>query len=260
MSLDDVVEDFSSFHIASCSSEMRDGRRGLSLLEITLEIILYTTLHKDMGQKTSRSIAFSCFGIKAMNEALRALKIFLDFLESSTASSMSYLTIYQQAFPFFISLIASLTSSSDTGLLTLWFSSLVTNRGIHWVKRLMNLDLSSGGLFTILRKCCTMIESISLWATSSIPWDYLRFVILLCALWAMVVLWKNFVFLFPSLIHCILDFCFQKISYCKHRSSHSLCKASVSFCWCWFDWYPRVSAQPLFWHGRCLQIPFLLNL
>jgi len=59
---------------------MRDGKRDLSLLAITLEIILYTTLHKAMGLKPSGVMAFSCFGIRAMKEALRAFRTFLDIL------------------------------------------------------------------------------------------------------------------------------------------------------------------------------------
>ena len=224
------------------SSEMRDGRRGLNLSTITLEINFYTTLHKAMGLKTSRVMEISYFGTRVMKEALRAFRTFLYFLEFSTTSRISCLIVSQQgmkkstlnpswpgAFPFCISLITPLTSSSDIGLLRLWLSYLVTSWGIYWVNFSMNMDLSSRGSSVILRKCCTRIDSISLWETSSIPWASLSFVILLCTLWAIMDLWKNVVFLSPSLIHCIFDFYRQNISSCQHHSSHSSCKESVSF-------------------------------
>jgi len=119
---------------------MRESRSGLNRLAITLEIILYTTLHKAVGRKPSVVMAFSYFGIRAMKNAFRACSNFLDLLESSTTSRISGLTVSQQAlkkstlnpyglgaFPLYISLITSLTSSSETGLLRLWLSSLVTS-------------------------------------------------------------------------------------------------------------------------------------
>ena len=115
-----------------CSLDARVGRSGLSLFAITLDIILYTTFHKAMGMNLSSVMNLSYFGIKVMKEALSALKIVLFFLESSTTSRISCLTISQHvlkkstlnpsghgAFPFCISLMTSLTSSSVTGLFKL---------------------------------------------------------------------------------------------------------------------------------------------
>lgn len=42
----------------------------MSLLAITLEMILYTTLHRAMGLNLSGVVDFYCFGINAMKEAL----------------------------------------------------------------------------------------------------------------------------------------------------------------------------------------------
>lgn len=112
------------------SSDISVGSRCLSLLEITLEMILYTTLHKAMGLNLFGVTAFFCLGIKAMKDSLRALGTVLEFLNSSTIARMSCLTISQhvlkkvilkssqtRAFPLCISLISSLTSSSVTHLL-----------------------------------------------------------------------------------------------------------------------------------------------
>ena len=74
---------------------------------------------------------------------------------------------------------------------------------------------------TILWKCWTRTTSISLWVFCSVPLGSISFVILLWALWSMVDLWKNLVFLSPSLFHCTLDFCLQKISSYWHLLSHS---------------------------------------
>lgn len=115
-----------------CSSNTRVGRRGLSLFGITLEIILCTTFYKAMGMNLSSVISFYFFGIKAMKDVLSALKAVLDFLESSTTWRISCLIISlhvlkkstlnpsrRVAYPFCISLMTSLTSSSVTSLLRL---------------------------------------------------------------------------------------------------------------------------------------------
>lgn len=220
--------------------EMKAVRRGLSLLVITLEIILYTTLHKVMALDLSSVIDFRYFGIKSMKEALRDFITVLDLLESSTTSRISCLTDFQQdlkkttlkpsgprAFPFCISLITLLTSCLDIGMLILWLSSMVTNLGMNLVYLLMNRDMSTRGSSIILRKCWTRKNSISLLETSSFPWESLSFEILLWDLRSKVDLWKIFVFLFPSLIHCTLYFYLQKISSFMHRPSHLFWRESA---------------------------------
>ena len=102
------------------------------LSKIILEILLYTILHNTIGLNLSGVIALSYLGIKDMKEVLSAFKIVLYFLESSTTSMISCLTIPQHAlkkstlkpfrpsaFPFCISLMTPLTSSSFTGLFRL---------------------------------------------------------------------------------------------------------------------------------------------
>jgi hypothetical protein len=119
-----------------CSTATRVGRRGLSLLATTLEMILKTTLHNSMGLSLSGVRATSYLGITMIKVVLSAFKIVLSLLESSTTLKMSCFTIFQEALkkstlnpsepsalPFCISLRTSLTSSSDTGLLRLKLSS-----------------------------------------------------------------------------------------------------------------------------------------
>ena len=67
----------------------------MSLLSKILEIILYTTLHKAMGLNFSRVRVESYLGIREMKEVLRAFRLVLLLLESSTTSKISYLTTFQ---------------------------------------------------------------------------------------------------------------------------------------------------------------------
>jgi len=45
---------------------------------MTLDIILYITLHNAIGQNLSGEVAFFCLGIKAMKDSLSAFKTFLN--------------------------------------------------------------------------------------------------------------------------------------------------------------------------------------
>ena len=68
------------------------------MFAVTFDIILYTKVHKAMGLNIFGVMVFSCFGIKAMKEALRAFKTVLDFLESSTTSRISCLIVFPTIF------------------------------------------------------------------------------------------------------------------------------------------------------------------
>lgn len=70
----------------------------MSLLAITLEIILYITLHRAMGRNFSGVWASSSLGIRARKVEFRDMRIELERLESSTTSQTSILTVGQQAF------------------------------------------------------------------------------------------------------------------------------------------------------------------
>ena len=112
------------------SSNTRVGRSGLRRLAITLDIILYTTLHNAIGLNLSGEVAFSYLGIKAMKDSLSTFKTVLNFRESSTTSIISCFTILQHAlkkstlkpsgpgaFPLCISVMTSSIYSSVTSLL-----------------------------------------------------------------------------------------------------------------------------------------------
>jgi len=144
------------------------------MLATTLEIILKMTLHKAMGLYLSRVCALSCFGMRAIKEVLRTFKMVLFRPESSTISTVSLLTVFQQAlkkstlnpsdpgvFPFFISLRTSLISIYVTGLLRLPLSSLETSLGMCLVKFFIKGSLSENFSLAMSRKCFTNTTSIS---------------------------------------------------------------------------------------------------
>ena len=58
-----------------CSSEMIELKTCLSLLAMTLEIILYTVLHKDIGLKSSKVNCVAFFGTRAIKVLLKSLRM-----------------------------------------------------------------------------------------------------------------------------------------------------------------------------------------
>jgi hypothetical protein len=58
--------------------------RGFSLLAITFDIILYTTLQMEIGLNLTRFLASFYLGIKVMKVVFMALRIEVEHIESST--------------------------------------------------------------------------------------------------------------------------------------------------------------------------------
>ena len=68
-------------------------RRGLSFASSSLDMILYTTLHKLMGRKLFINVGLVVFGMRTMSELLASLGKYLLVKKDMTASVTASPTI-----------------------------------------------------------------------------------------------------------------------------------------------------------------------
>ena len=71
---------------------------GFNLLAMTLDMILYITLHRAIGLNLSGELASSTLGIRARKVEFIDLRIGQERLESSTTSHISVLTKLQRLY------------------------------------------------------------------------------------------------------------------------------------------------------------------
>jgi len=130
----------------------------------------------------------------------------------------------------------------------------------------MNSSWSSIGSFNRSLRWFTKCSSISSCFFSFSPASFWRYDILFLLLWLRRELWKNFVFLSPSLNHFSLDFCFHIVSslfscwsivafscpYFSLLSSYiplwiiSYCRSSISFSSC--DYASKIFQKTSLFH------------